>query len=500
MDRRVRVLALFLVACFALLLAQLTNLQIASAPRLLANPDQVALLTPADPYSQPRGDIVTADGVIVAKSVASNDSVGEQRVYPYGSLFADITGFYDVIDHTSTGVENAYSAELGEHQSAANTLRQILTEQLGTDNVVLTIRADLQRVAEQALAGKQGAIVAIDPRDGSILAMYGNPTFDPNLMASHDQKTVTHTYAVDYKDVPVAEDAPLTNQATDHTYAPGSTMKVITTAAIYDHYPADITKIWPQLTQTKLPESNLLLHNFGFERCGGNLVQILTVSCDTAYALAGIDIGAANLVAEAESFGFNKTPPIDDNNVFGSPDAAAPSIPAPGQISGALTAYSAIGQLDDQQSALGDALVAAGIGNDGAIMAPHLMSHILDGTGSVVESYSPHIWLQATSQATAEAVRSAMVNVALAGTAAGLFPPADDIAAKTGTAETTGSCTANWLIATGPAGPNDTPRVAVAAVIPAQAGVSCGSESVTGATIAGPAVAKLMVAALAATR
>lgn len=505
MDRRIRVLALFLVACFALLFLQLNNLQVASAPKLLANPDQVAEDAPASPFSEPRGDIVSADGVILAETTPSTDSYGEQRSYPDGKLFADVTGYYDAVDTTETGVEGAYNNVLMQHSSQANTLRQILTEQTGTDNVVLSVRADLQNVARQALGGRLGAIIAIDPRTGAILAMYGNPTYDPNLLAVHNRAAVEKTVQA----ISGGPDAPLTNQVTDHAYQPGSTMKVITTAAMYDHDPALLTMVWPSIGQTKLPGTSLPLHNFGGEVCGGNLLEILTVSCDTAYALIGVQLGPQNLVAEAESFGFNKQPPIDLNDVYGQPDAIKPTIPPASQIGGlpgnpnagnSVTGYSAIGQKDDLQTALGNALVAAAIGDGGTIMTPHVMAHVLNPTGGVVSSYQPHAWLQATSATTADAVRTDMLNVALAGTAKGLFPPADNVAAKTGTAETAAGCTDNWLIATGPAGAGQTPRVAVAAVIPAQPGVACNSQETTGATVAGPAVAQLFTAALAATK
>ncbi|HVB05729.1 MAG TPA: penicillin-binding transpeptidase domain-containing protein [Acidimicrobiales bacterium] len=505
MDRRIRVLGLVFVLCFALLFLALNNLQVVQAPGLLATSTAQADQTPKNPFSEPRGDIVSADGVIVAESTPSNDSVGEQRSYPEARLFADVTGYYDAVDVAATGVEGFYDHELQQHDIQAHSLDQILTEQPGTDNVVLSVRDDLQKVAQQALGGRPGAIIAIDPRTGAILAMDGNPTFDPNQFSSHSAAEVKQAYNQDYTTYANnhnAQGAPLTNQVTAALYAPGSTMKVITTAAIYDRDPSLVNMVWPTESQTKLPQSNLLLHNFGNEVCGGDLIHILTVSCDTAYALAGVAIGASNLAAEAKAFGFGQTPPVD-LALDGGTDAV-PSVFPPldqlesGGVSNALTGYSAIGQYNVAQSALGNVLVAAAIADGGTMMTPHVMAHVVDQTGRIVSSYQPHPWLQATSSQTASQVRTDMVSVAASGTARGLFPTADDIAAKTGTAETNGACSANWLIATGPAGPNDTPRVAVAAVIPSS-GSNCGSES-TGATVAGPAVATLMVAALAVTK
>ncbi len=240
---------------------------------------------------------------------------------------------------------------------------------------------------------------------------------------------------------------------TEHTYAPGSTEKVITTAAIYDHHPALAQMVWPYLGSTLFPETNIPLHNFGGETCGGTLIEILTVSCDTAFALAGVQLGGPALVAEAQAFGFNQVPPID-LEVAGAQQAVASSFPPASQIEAngtgnVLAGYSAIGQDDVQQSVLGNALVAAAIADGGTMMAPHVMAQVLDDTGRLVSSYKPHPWLQSTSPATAAQVRADMLNVVAHGTAVGVgFPAADDVAAKTGTAETEGGCTANWLIAT----------------------------------------------------
>lgn len=510
MDRRIRIVALFLVLCFLVLFIGLNNLQIAQAHRLLSSqyaPSQA----PPSVFSLPRGDIVTADGVVLATSSPSHDSIGEQRSYPQGSLYADITGYYDAVDYAATGVEDQYDNYLQQHQGSSGTLHQLLTQQTGTDSVVLTIRSSLQKVAAQALAGRTGGIIALNPQNGDIYAMYGNPTFNPNDFSSHNGKEVKAAYAKDYTDYAKnynAPGAPLTNQVTEHTYPPGSTEKVITTAAIYDHDPSLANINWPVIRSTKLPLTTSMLQNFGGEACGGSLIKILTVSCDTAYALVGVQLGADNLVAEAKSFGFDQVPPIDIE-AGGSPQAVAGDYPKATDLESsgradAFAGYSAIGQFNVGQTVLGNALVAAGIADNGTIMTPHVMADIVDDTGKVVESYQPHPWLHATSSTTAQQVRTDMLSVAESGTAKGLFPSSESVAAKTGTAETTGSgaasCTANWLIATAPAGQGQTPTVAVAAVIPAQNGISCGSTETTGASIAGPAVAQLLNATLAATK
>jgi peptidoglycan glycosyltransferase len=491
-DRRIKLLAAVLVACFGLLFLQLNNLQVRQASALRSSPYAPREPGNSDPFTQPRGDILSADGVVLAYSTPTKDGYGELRRYPEGPLFADITGRYDVVDSAATGLEAYYDRYLRPHPSPSGSLSQLLTEHVGTDSIILTVSSTLQHVAEQALAPyPQGAVVAIDPRTGAILALYGKPTYDPNRFASHDPKAV-HRY---YESLnPTSGTSPLIDFPVAQTIAPGSTFKVVTTSALFDHARRYLTQVFPQQSALSLPETNLQLHNYAGEVCGGDLAEVLAVSCDTAYARLGLEIGAENLAREAQAFGFNQVPPIDLPAGEVAPSYFPPASSFAQNLPG--VAYSAIGQENVRETALEDALVVAAIGDGGVIMAPHLLSKVIDDQGHVVASYHPHPWRRATSAATADAVRRLMLGVtAPGGTAAGVFPPGLAVAAKTGTAET-GSygCSSTWLVATAPAGAGETPRVAVAAVVPSTAGIGC---SETGAQVAGPIVAKVLTAALA---
>lgn len=504
MDRRIRAMLIVMVGCFVLLFVQLNNLQIKQASSLDAYSAQHSLdqTTTIDPFAVPRGDIVTSDGHVIARETqtSAKDQYGPLRVYPYGSLFADITGYYDATAASSTGLEYEYNQYLVRHQASANSLSGLLTEQSGTDTVATTISYKLQQVAAEALAPySHGALVAIDPRNGDILVMYGKPTFDANGLASHNSKS-SNAYYNSLQ--PNSGSSPLINYATAFTTQPGSTFKIITTPAIFDHDTSIESQIFPTLTALPLPETNLQLHNFGGEPCGGSLAHDLAVSCDTAFAKIGLDLGAPALEQEANAFGFNAAPPIDlpadeiaiscfppventHQKASTCPPVSIGSNNKPG------IAYSAIGQENVAESALQNALVVAGIANGGVIMTPHLMSTIVDDQGNVVTTYKPHPYLTATSRQTADSVRQLMLGVTGPyGTAANIFPPSLHVAAKTGIAEVgTANCSSTWLDATAPAGTNDIPEIAVAAVVPATAGIGC---SETGAAIAGPIVAKVI--------
>jgi penicillin-binding protein A len=495
MNRRIRVLALVLVVCFVLLFAQLNNLQVRESSQLQAKSD-VLLPSGQTGYSSPRGEILSSDGDVLAYSTKT--SGGYVRHYPYGSLFADITGYYDAVQAAVPyGVEAEYNSYLVEHQSKPKGLAGVLAQDKGTDSVVVTLSVQLQKVAAQALGTFLGAIVAIDPQNGDILAMYSNPTYDPNGLSSLDPAADQRYYNSIANDRPnLAWGGALLNSATNYPIAPGSTFKVITTAAMYDHDTSLLTYYSPYTGALAIKGTDLLLHNYGGEVCGGALATILAQSCDTAYANIGVKLGASSLADEANAFGFDQVPPIDlpEGEVAESnfPSAASFADNLPG------VAYSAIGQEDVSETALQDALIASAIADNGTIMKPHVMANIVSDVGQVVDSYSPAAWRKATSPATAKAVRTLMIGVtsgALHGTAAGVFPSDITVAAKTGTAETTNSnCSADWLIATAPAGPRQKPKVAVAAVLPYQPGLTCSD---TGAVAAGPRVAAVLEAALA---
>jgi peptidoglycan glycosyltransferase len=292
----------------------------------------------------------------------------------------------------------------------------------------------------------------------------------------------------------------LINYATAQAKAPGSTFKVVDSSAIFDRAPQIATQFFNSVSYVTLPETGgQRLYNFDGEYCGGSLAQVLLRSCDTAFALVGQRLGPEELYLEASAFGFDAVPPID----LPQGEAAASNFPPPQDFAGDTPGLmkSAIGQEDVTATTLQMALVAAGIADNGVIMTPHLLDKIIDAQGNLVETYHPHAWRRATSVKTAETVRQLMLGVTEnpSGTAYGVFPSYlfPPVAAKTGTAQISGQgCgTYNWLIATAPAGPGQTPTVAVAAIVPIPPGPSC--RDVTGAQIAGPVAAAVMHKALA---
>jgi peptidoglycan glycosyltransferase len=481
MNRQVRRLGLAIVVLFLLLFVNLNYLQVVRADSL-AHDSRNGRLT-LEQFSKPRGQIQTADGVVLARSVPSNDAYKLLRQYPEPQLFAHITGF-DSLTFGLEGVESTYNDELTAHRpTAVKDLRDALIGNERVDNVTLTLTKKLQQVAADQLGTRKGAVVALDPKTGAVLAMYSYPSFDPNALAVHDAAAVTAARAALLKD----PNNPMLPRAYRERYPPGSTFKVVTSSAVFDKQPDLATKSYPQLSALPLPNTNgQSLSNFASEVCGGTLPDLLRVSCNTGFAQIGLDLGAAALSSEAHAFGFGSKPPLDLPAVAGSvfPDASAFARDKPG------LAKSAIGQQDVQATPLEMALIAAGIANGGVIMKPHVMAEIRDDQGDLVRSFKPDPWLTATSGDTAGKVRDLMIGVVQGGTATGAAVPNVQVAAKTGTAQTIGNHAHAWMIAFAPA---EAPKIAVAVIVESQDGLG---DNATGGRVAAPIVKAMIQAAL----
>ncbi|HEY2563377.1 MAG TPA: penicillin-binding transpeptidase domain-containing protein [Acidimicrobiales bacterium] len=492
MEKRIRRLGIFMVLCFVALFIQLNNIQVVKAHSLATSPQNPSVIQAE--RSQPRGEILAADGTVLAQSVLApaGDYYKYQRVYPAATagLFANIVG-WDSINYGKLGVEASYNQYLIAHNRTPKTIRDLLTNSTVTDNVTLTIQPKLQAAMATALnnipqtgVSSPVSAVALDPTTGAILAMYSTPTYDPNPLVSEDIKGETAAYQADIH----APGNPILAKAYADTNAPGSTFKVVTSSAVYDHQPALADVNYPPAGCIPLPQSNLPLCNYGHgsEVCGGTIQDSLPQSCDTAFAQLGMSLGAESLNSEAQAFGFNQVPPLDLPGVVKSnfPSVADLANNAPSQ------AYSAFGQQNVTASALQMALVAAGIANGGVIETPHVMAQIRDSQGNLVTSYAPKPWLKATSTTTAQQVTSLMQGVVTKGTAVGVFPADENVAAKTGTAEvgTQAQYTSDWMIAFVPGS-----HVVVALVAPFQA------SSATGAVISGPPTCAILQAALNST-
>ncbi|MGH9075181.1 MAG: penicillin-binding transpeptidase domain-containing protein, partial [Acidimicrobiales bacterium] len=418
-------MSLVLVLCFAAVLAQLVNLQVRQAPALDASGKNPRNAVKA--FDNQRGLVLAAGGQVLAESEkipgAQSGQYQYKRVYPTGPLYSGVVGYADQF-YGSSGVEYTYNTQLHVHTRSAKTLGQLLNPPPPTtDNVTLTIQPALQKLAQQELASvpdanQDGAIVVENPKTGSVLADYSSPTYTNNAYATPTlAKQKAAGVAASAKDHEGFAAYP--PMATFDTFAPGSTFKVVTSAAVYNLRPTLANFSFQTAGCTKkgaIPQTTKQICNdattpTAANPCGGSISQMLPESCDPGYAMLGLSIGGPDLNKQATMFGWNKKPPIDlfpvSKSNFPTPAELAPG----GKLALPGVALSAFGQQTVTATALQNAMVAAGIADTGTIMTPHVMAEIRDATGSLVQSYKPTAYLHACTPVAAHTVLGLMEGV-----------------------------------------------------------------------------------------
>lgn len=499
MSRQIKVLGAIIMICYVAAFAKLNQLQVLNASEYNDRPENTR--AQLRDFNRPRGDIVSADGAILATSEERRAELRYQRVYPQGDLFAHITGYYS-FRLGSTGVERTYNAELTGRTSSLQ-LRELsgfFSDPSSEGDVVLTLQSQVQRTAKDALGALTGSVVALDPRTGAILAMYSNPTYDPNLISTNDGQT-----AVDVKTVlDASPEKPLLARSYQERFFPGSTFKVVTaTAGLTSGTVTETEPTYPVVRSYTPPLTNRPINNFDRSECGGTLFTILQKSCNSSFAqMAAEQLGPEPMIDAAEAAGFNDTPPIDltrpaesvyptdFGDVVSEPEGKAPVVEDTPALS-----QTAIGQNDVAATPLQMALVAAGVANRGRIMVPHVMAEVQARDGDTVARFDERPWRDSMTPEVAEIMRRAMVSVVEAPQATGsiLRLAGYEVGAKTGTAQlgTTPPKSHAWMIAfAGP--PGGEPTVAVAVMVQ---GVN-GDDGQTGGRVAGPIAKAVLESAL----
>ena len=493
MDRQIRRLGLALLALFLVLFTQINYLQVFAAQRLADNPANATRQLIAE-YEVDRGSILARDGsTVLATSRRSFGALRYQRRYPQGALYASIIGYYSVI-YGRSGLEQAYNEYL--NGSAPELLPQTLADQiLGRPKrgatVITTIDPAIQKAASRALGTSPGAVVALDPQTGEVLAIVANPTYDPNELASQDPTEVRQAWQRLTSD----PDKPLLSRAISELYPPGSTFKIVTAAAaLQNGYTSE--SLWSNPSVLQLPQTTHELENFGGEHCLGGvakitLAQAFTVSCNVVFGQIGLALGGDKLAAQAHTFGFapdssSGDVPFDipfETGVF--PDASyfTNRLPA--------IALSAIGQDNVGANPLQMALVAAAIANGGVEMVPRLVSGIRDPTGREIKTFEPQEYGRPITPETAAELTQMMVSVVQSGTGTAAQISGVAVAGKTGTAQHgEGQPPHAWFVSFAPA---EDPQIVVAVIV--LDGGSLGSDA-TGGRVAAPIAKAVMEAAL----
>jgi len=455
-----RKVAISVLVLFTLLIVNVNVIQVIRADSLRGNERNTRVLT--EEYDRERGAIVVA-GNEIASSVATEDTLTYLRRYANGPLYAPVTGYYSITLGTR-GLEEAENDVLAGND-ARLTFRRLSDLFTGRDpaggNVELTLDPAVQQAAMDGLAGTTGAVVALDPSTGAVLGLASTPTYDPNQLSSHDPAAM-RAYA---ESITPAEDSgeadPRSNQAIGERYPAGSIFKVVVAAAALasgDYTPETVI---PAPTDYVLPGTSTDLENFGGEACSSTgeqpLIDALTISCNTAFAQLGIDLGEDAVRDMAEGFGI-------DGEGFDMP------LPVEGSTIGdiesdAALGQTSIGQRDVALTPMQAAMIASAVANDGSLMTPYLVDSIQAPDLTVIDQTEPEQLSEPFSDDVAEQLTEMMTSVVQSNNGTGRRARIDGVtvAGKTGTAEAgNDEPDHNWFIGFAPA---DDPQIAVAVFV-----------------------------------
>ncbi len=486
MNKPIRAISIFCMALFLALMVNATYVQYVDAGDLADDPNNRRVIAAA--FSRERGPILVGK-TPVAESVPSDDQYKFQRRYPSPLLYAPVTGSFSYF--SQTGIERSENDVLSGDDSRlfVNRLVDMFTnaEPKG-GRVTLTLDPDAQQAAYDGLTGLpgpvEGAVVAIAPSSGKILAMASVPSYDPNRLASHRFGEVSK--AADELEADEAD--PLVNRGAALRLPPGSTFKLVTAAAAIESGTYDADSRVPggatyQLPQTTGPTG--LIDNEG-RACGQGripFVQAMENSCNTTFAALAVELGADAMLEQAEKFGFNSQY-LDDLRQVPSNFPEDMNPPETGQ--------SGIGQFEVSATPLQMAMVAAGIGNGGSVMTPYIVDEEQTPNLQVLFQTEPRELSQAISSTTASELTDLLVATVDTGTASPAAIPGVKVAGKTGTAQSGIDDVPPyaWFVSFAPA---DDPEVAVAVMIQ-EAGIERGE--IAGGRLAGPIARSVMEAVM----
>lgn len=448
-NRLTRTVFLF-TALFAVLIGNITYIQVIKASEYQDMPSNNHTINKARFIK--RGSIITADGLTLAESIQQADGT-YARSYPNGNLAAHVVGYYSQ-QYGTMGIENTQNDTLTgskDYSSWQNALNSLAGISEPGNSVQLTIDSRIQRAAEQALAGRVGAIVALDPRNGAVLAWASAPTFDnTNIQA-----------AIEAANASGGADTSMYDRATLALYTPGSTFKVLTLASALENGLATLDTTYDSPGRMEIGGADVV--SIG-ERGHGkiSLAKAFALSSNTVFGQVADGLGAEKLVATARAFGYGQQLGLDFTT-------AASVMPNPEEMTEWELAWAGAGQPvgqghtpGPQATVMQNALMAATIANNGIAMNPYVVSQILAPDGTVLKTTRGRSLGQAVSSGTAEQVKQAMLDVVQNGTGSAAAIAGVKVAGKTGTAETNNANANSTFVGFAP---YDTPTVAIAVVI-----------------------------------
>jgi peptidoglycan glycosyltransferase len=476
MNRELKRVSIAVVLMFVTLLCSSTVISVFQAGNLRNDPRNTRTIY--DSYLAERGPILVA-GQPIAESKPSSDAYNFQRVYSNAELYSAVTGYF-TLNQGSTGIEsslNDYLSGTADDQFFDKVNSLLTGKQPKGAAVELTIDPKVQQAAWDALGNQSGAVVALNPKTGAILAMVSKPGFDPNTLASHNSSDVIAAYKALLAD----PTQPLQNRAiAGNLYHPGSVFKLVVSSAAIDSGKFTADSLFPNPPSIQLPQSSSVVHNAGDDTCGGtaqiSIADALRLSCNVPFAQIGAAVGQDTIRKYAEAYGFGETVKI--------PMAATPSI-YPNNMNAPEVMLSSFGQYDDRVTPLQIAMVSSAIANGGTLMQPTLVDTITGPDLRVIKPFQQTVFGQPITAQTSSTLTQMMINDVNNGAASNGRISGVEVAGKTGTAQNgVGQPYTLWYTGFAPA--ND-PQVAVAVVV--------GQGTGSGNSVAGP-IAKSVIEAV----
>jgi penicillin-binding protein A len=483
-NKPIRTMATFCLVLFLALMLNATYLQYVRADDL--NHDERNRRVAIAAFSRDRGAILVGRSP-VAESVPSDDEFKFQRTYPAPFKYAHLTGYFSYF--SQTGVEQTQNEVLSGEDSRLFVTRLVDLIQNSAPQggrVQLTINPNAQDAAFDGLRALgddvEGAVVALEPSTGRVLAMVSSPSFDPNRLASHDISQVTDTYEVLDED----ERMPLLNRGIQTALPPGSTFKLVTAAAAIESGEYDADSLVPGGRDFKLPQSSTRIPNYDGGDCGGekiSLTQALAISCNASFLSLADELGSEAMLAQAEAFGFN------DSYLEDLPAQGASRYPA--TLDPPQTAMSGIGQSEVAATPLQMAMVVAGIANGGELNRPYVVEEVQSPDYRTLDKTSRDSLGRAISAGTARQLTDMMVATVVSGTATAAQIPGVAVAGKTGTAQSSRDRPPYaWFVSFAPA---DDPVIAVAVLVESS---SYPRDEIAGGRLGAPIAKAVMEAVI----
>ncbi len=399
-----------------------------------------------------RGQILASGGEVLAKTVKNNDGK-EVRQYPYGNVFAHVIGR---TSKGKTGIEETEDIRLLTSNINAFELmyNDLVGEKSPGDDVVTTLNANLQQVAYDALGNYRGAVVAIEPSTGKVLAMVSKPAYDPNKVDEDWEKLTDNK----------GSEAALLNRAAQGLYPPGSTFKILTSLEYMRENPEDYTK-YSYTCDGSIDYESMVIHCYNNKVHGKeDLIKSFAKSCNTSFSNIGKGLNYNSFFDLCQSFLFNQKLPVEMQS-------SVSTFTLKKGVSGVKEGMqTAIGQGNTLISPLQNAMITASIANGGVMMKPYVVDRIQNANGNVVKHYSPQMIAKTMKPEEAGFLGKMMRSVVTDGTGTKLKNMSKKVAGKTGSADNSGGSAHAWFVGYAP---YDNPQIVVSVIVE---NVGTGSE------------------------